>query len=181
MLSPGQSHILAECRNHHTCDMFQYCLVIVHLLFQYNLARMGLLADCLKWVFNVISVVEIDFSYLPLYKFYDVELFLFQLDIQTKLCIRDSLYRLARSAEQRHRHANLNIVSGDDGGTSGPLVTEGTNKYGFVFNIYIYMHWFLHSLLSWLSHITPILLFALLISQLVFVYIVDRLLNLHHC
>ncbi|KAK4340009.1 hypothetical protein RND71_041471 [Anisodus tanguticus] len=53
---------------------------------QYTLARMGLLADVLK------------------------------LDIRTKLCIRDSLYRLARSAEQRHIHANINCGSGDDGG-----------------------------------------------------------------
>ncbi|XP_049388566.1 protein LNK1 isoform X3 [Solanum stenotomum] len=60
--------------------------------------------------------------------FHQLQRVMEQLDIQTKLCIRDSLYRLARSAEQRHRHANLNIVSGDDGGTSGPLVTEGTNK-----------------------------------------------------
>uniref|UniRef100_M1AXV7 Protein LNK1 n=1 Tax=Solanum tuberosum TaxID=4113 RepID=M1AXV7_SOLTU len=60
--------------------------------------------------------------------FHQLQRVMEQLDIQTKLCIRDSLYRLARSAEQRHRHANLNIVSGDDGGTSEPLVTEGTNK-----------------------------------------------------
>lgn len=47
----------------------------------------------------------------------------FQLDLRTKLCIRDSLYRLARSAEQRHNnHA----------GISGPLLTDGTNKYVFL-------------------------------------------------
>jgi hypothetical protein len=31
-----------------------------------------------------------------------------QLDLKTKLCIRDSLFRLAWSAEQRHNYANLN-------------------------------------------------------------------------
>ncbi|KAK1418285.1 hypothetical protein QVD17_27428 [Tagetes erecta] len=30
-----------------------------------------------------------------------------QLDVRTKLCIRDSLYRLARSAEQRHNYAGI--------------------------------------------------------------------------
>lgn len=60
--------------------------------------------------------------------FHQLQRVMEQLDIRTKLCIRDSLYRLARSAEQRHRHANLNIGSGDDGGTSGPLISEGTNK-----------------------------------------------------
>lgn len=37
-----------------------------------------------------------------------------QLDIRTKLCIRDSLYRLARSAEQRHNCANLNENISED-------------------------------------------------------------------
>ncbi|XP_055816175.1 protein LNK1-like isoform X2 [Solanum dulcamara] len=60
--------------------------------------------------------------------FHQLQRVMEQLDVRTKLCIRDSLYRLARSAEQRHRHANLNIVSGDDGGTSGPLISKGTNK-----------------------------------------------------
>lgn len=60
--------------------------------------------------------------------FHQLQRVMEQLDIRTKLCIRDSLYRLARSAEQRHRHANLNNGSGDDGGTSGPLISEGTSK-----------------------------------------------------
>ncbi|KAL7227750.1 hypothetical protein ACSBR1_022598 [Camellia fascicularis] len=51
-----------------------------------------------------------------------------QLDIRTKLCIRDSLYRLARSAEQRHHYVNLNGGSIDDRDTSGALMAEGTNK-----------------------------------------------------
>ncbi|CAN4110581.1 unnamed protein product [Withania somnifera] len=60
--------------------------------------------------------------------FHQLQRVMEQLDIRTKLCIRDSLYRLARSAEQRHRHANLNIGSGDDGGISGTLISEGANK-----------------------------------------------------
>ncbi|KAK4788078.1 hypothetical protein SAY86_019397 [Trapa natans] len=45
-----------------------------------------------------------------------------KLDIKTKLCIRDSLYRLARSAEQRHSCANPNVVS------SGAVTAEESNK-----------------------------------------------------
>lgn len=61
------------------------------------------------------------------------------------------------------------------------LPKEQTSMDSFSISTFI-RHWFLHSLLSWLSHIAPpILLFALLISQLVLVYIVDCLLNLHHC
>ncbi|XP_057976714.1 protein LNK1 isoform X2 [Malania oleifera] len=51
-----------------------------------------------------------------------------QLDIRTKLCIRDSLYRLARSAEQRHNCANLNGGIREDGDTSGALMAEEATK-----------------------------------------------------
>ncbi|KAG9148754.1 hypothetical protein Leryth_013435 [Lithospermum erythrorhizon] len=37
-----------------------------------------------------------------------------RLDLRTKLCIRDSLYRLAQSAEQRNQYVNMNGVSTDD-------------------------------------------------------------------
>ncbi|KAL2477478.1 dentin sialophosphoprotein-related [Forsythia ovata] len=40
--------------------------------------------------------------------FQQLQLVTEQLDMKTKLCIRDSLYRLARNAEQRHNHANPN-------------------------------------------------------------------------
>ncbi|KAJ8562855.1 hypothetical protein K7X08_031307 [Anisodus acutangulus] len=50
------------------------------------------------------------------------------LDIRTKLCIRDSLYRLAQSAEQRLRHANLNNGSADDRRTSGAFVDDGAYR-----------------------------------------------------
>ncbi|XP_022763710.1 protein LNK1-like isoform X3 [Durio zibethinus] len=51
-----------------------------------------------------------------------------KLDIRTKLCIRDSLYRLARSAEQRHNCTNTKGGIRDDKGATGPLVAEETNK-----------------------------------------------------
>ncbi|KAG7539141.1 hypothetical protein ISN44_As13g028150 [Arabidopsis suecica] len=51
-----------------------------------------------------------------------------QLDVRTKLCIRDSLYRLAKSAEQRHHGGNRpEKVAGSH------LVTGETDKYaGFM-------------------------------------------------
>ncbi|XP_030550324.1 protein LNK1 [Rhodamnia argentea] len=51
-----------------------------------------------------------------------------QLDIKTKLCIRDSLYRLARSAEQRHNGVIPVIDSKNDGAHSGVMTAEETNK-----------------------------------------------------
>ncbi|KAH7575620.1 hypothetical protein JRO89_XS02G0165600 [Xanthoceras sorbifolium] len=56
-----------------------------------------------------------------------------KLDIRTKLCIRDSLYRLARSAEQRHNCVNSNGDIRDDRDSSGALMAEETNKCtGFI-------------------------------------------------
>ncbi|XP_077225066.1 dentin sialophosphoprotein-like protein isoform X2 [Tasmannia lanceolata] len=52
-----------------------------------------------------------------------------QLDIRTKLCIRDSLYRLAMSAEQRHHFCNTdNYVREGRGRTSGVAATKVSNK-----------------------------------------------------
>ncbi|KAJ4951854.1 hypothetical protein NE237_028686 [Protea cynaroides] len=51
-----------------------------------------------------------------------------QLDIRTKLCIRDSLYRLARSAEQRHNIGSLNGCSTNCSAKPGVLKTEEPNK-----------------------------------------------------
>ncbi|XP_022725219.1 protein LNK1-like isoform X3 [Durio zibethinus] len=51
-----------------------------------------------------------------------------KLDIRTKLCIRDSLYRLARSAEQRHNGTNTKGGIRDDKDASGSLVAEETNR-----------------------------------------------------
>ncbi|XP_022140999.1 protein LNK1 isoform X2 [Momordica charantia] len=54
-----------------------------------------------------------------------------QLDIRTKLCIRDSLYRLARSAEQRHNCANLNENIGEDKLVRiAPSIDQDTNRSG---------------------------------------------------
>ncbi|KAK4424334.1 protein LNK1 [Sesamum alatum] len=52
-----------------------------------------------------------------------------QLDLRTKLCIRDSLYRLARSAEQRHNQANPSADCDDKrDAATGASVAEGTMK-----------------------------------------------------
>ncbi|XP_076959655.1 protein LNK1-like isoform X2 [Bidens hawaiensis] len=55
-----------------------------------------------------------------------------QLDLRTKLCIRDSLYRLARSAEQRHNN-NPSLGSGatEANDLGGPLMSERNNN-GFI-------------------------------------------------
>ncbi|KAK1430262.1 hypothetical protein QVD17_12883 [Tagetes erecta] len=76
---------------------------------------------------------ELDEISLEATTFRQLQQVMLQLDLRTKLCIRDSLYRLARSAEQRHNYAGINDSTANCGGTGGPLVTEGTNKYtGFM-------------------------------------------------
>ncbi|QHO59933.1 uncharacterized protein DS421_3g103080 [Arachis hypogaea] len=50
------------------------------------------------------------------------------LDIRTKLCIRDSLYRLAKSTEQRHTDANVNGQLGDDIETRKALMTQDADR-----------------------------------------------------
>jgi hypothetical protein len=50
-----------------------------------------------------------------------------QLDLKTKLCIRDSLYRLAKSAEQRHKFAKFS--GDDDRDSTGTLLADETNKH----------------------------------------------------
>lgn len=64
-----------------------------------------------------------------------------QLDIRTKLCIRDSLYRLARSAEQRHNCATSSASIGVDGDASGAVTAEETNKYviGLIFDSHLFL------------------------------------------
>lgn len=54
--------------------------------------------------------------------------FLYQLDIRAKLCIRDSLYRLARSAEQRHNCPTPNITSKNEGGQDGDIILDDSHK-----------------------------------------------------
>lgn len=58
--------------------------------------------------------------------FHQLQLVMEQLDSRTKLCIRDSLYRLARSAEQRHQYVELN---GGPSCDKGSMLAEGTTKF----------------------------------------------------
>ncbi|PIA52198.1 hypothetical protein AQUCO_01000226v1 [Aquilegia coerulea] len=51
-----------------------------------------------------------------------------QLDIRTKLCIRDSLYRLARSAEQRHEEELSRNSSRDERDDKGEMKSEELNE-----------------------------------------------------
>ncbi|XP_010520988.1 PREDICTED: protein LNK1 isoform X2 [Tarenaya hassleriana] len=56
-----------------------------------------------------------------------------QLDIRTKLCIRDSLYRLAKSAEHRHNCMNPDGGNRQENDSSSHLMTGETEKYaGFM-------------------------------------------------
>ncbi|XP_073034426.1 protein LNK1-like [Primulina eburnea] len=61
--------------------------------------------------------------------FLQLQLVMKQLDLRTKLCIRDSLYRLARSAERRHSHANRDDAYGDKRETSGAFMADRINKH----------------------------------------------------
>ncbi|KAL3651623.1 hypothetical protein CASFOL_004625 [Castilleja foliolosa] len=59
-----------------------------------------------------------------------LQLVMEQLDSRTKLCIRDGLYHLARSAEQRHNHATLNVGCRNERDAAiGTTMAEGTNNY----------------------------------------------------
>ncbi|KAG1334573.1 protein LNK1 [Cocos nucifera] len=51
-----------------------------------------------------------------------------QLDVRTKLCIRDSLYRLARSARQRHLFSNASNCSRENRHARGTQSTETSNR-----------------------------------------------------
>ncbi|KAF8411474.1 hypothetical protein HHK36_004025 [Tetracentron sinense] len=77
-------------------------------------------SSCMSSVLGEISVEATSFQQLQ----YVME----QLDIRTKLCIRESLYRLARSAEHRHNFGNSNGGSRDGRDRSGVLTTEESNK-----------------------------------------------------
>ncbi|KAI3755283.1 hypothetical protein L1987_55079 [Smallanthus sonchifolius] len=72
---------------------------------------------------------ELDEISLEATAFRQLQQVMLQLDLRTKLCIRDSLYRLARSAEQRHNYAGINDSAASCGGTDRALVTEGASKY----------------------------------------------------
>ncbi|GAB2245767.1 hypothetical protein Droror1_Dr00001260 [Drosera rotundifolia] len=53
-----------------------------------------------------------------------------QLDLRTKLCIRDSLYRLARSAEQRHKCGNS--ADGSNRDKDGSFLTSDRTHRGLM-------------------------------------------------
>ncbi|KAL8060994.1 hypothetical protein ABFX02_02G060300 [Erythranthe guttata] len=61
--------------------------------------------------------------------FRQLQLVMEQLDLRTKMCIRDSLYRLARSAEQRSNHLNLNGSCGDEREASKAFMGEGPHNF----------------------------------------------------
>ncbi|XP_028753164.1 protein LNK1 isoform X2 [Neltuma alba] len=65
--------------------------------------------------------------------FRQLQLVMDQLDIRTKLCIRDSLYRLARSAEQRHNYAKGNGSIGENIEACKAMMTQDVSGCsGFV-------------------------------------------------
>ncbi|KAF4365945.1 hypothetical protein F8388_019189 [Cannabis sativa] len=76
--------------------------------------------SCLSSVLNDISVEARSFRQL--------QQVMEKLDVRTKLCIRDSLYRLARSAEQRHNCANQRSGGIDNRDSNGALIIDETNK-----------------------------------------------------
>ncbi|XVF01590.1 hypothetical protein REPUB_Repub04eG0101500 [Reevesia pubescens] len=76
-------------------------------------------SSCVSSVLNEFSLEETSFRQL--------QQVMEKLDIRTKLCIRDSLYRLARSAEQRHNCTNTKGGIRDDKDARGPLAVEETN------------------------------------------------------
>lgn len=82
-------------------------------------------SSCLSSVLDEISIEASSFRQL--------QHVMGQLDIRTKLCIRDSLYRLARSAEQRHKCVKHSVAGKDDKDASGAVTSDGTDEStGFV-------------------------------------------------
>ncbi|CAI8591422.1 unnamed protein product [Vicia faba] len=60
--------------------------------------------------------------------FYHLQQVLDQLDVKTKLCIRDSLYRLAKSSEERHNNSNANAIIGDGTETFKDTVAQDASR-----------------------------------------------------
>ncbi|KAE8707586.1 Dentin sialophosphoprotein-related, putative isoform 5 [Hibiscus syriacus] len=61
--------------------------------------------------------------------FWKIQQVMEKLNIRTKLCIRDSLYRLARSAEERHHCTDMKGDIRDEKAAVGSCVAKDTNKY----------------------------------------------------
>ncbi|XP_047968033.1 protein LNK1-like isoform X2 [Salvia hispanica] len=74
------------------------------------------------------NVPDLDDISLEAASFRQLQLVIKQMDLRTKLCIKDSLYRLAQSAEQRRRNPNLNDSFGDERDACGASEAEGTNR-----------------------------------------------------
>lgn len=74
-------------------------------------------------------VPDVDDISLEAASFRQLQLITKQLDLRTKLCIRDSLYRLAQSAEQRRSTQNPNGGFEDEGDAAGGASeAEGTKR-----------------------------------------------------
>ncbi|XP_041994684.1 protein LNK1-like isoform X2 [Salvia splendens] len=73
-------------------------------------------------------VPDLDDISLEAASFRQLQLVIKQMDLRTKLCIKDSLYRLAQSAEQRRRNPNLSDSFGDERDAGGASEAEGTNR-----------------------------------------------------
>ncbi|KAH1072157.1 hypothetical protein J1N35_024485 [Gossypium stocksii] len=78
------------------------------------------LSSCMSSVLDEVS--------LEASSFWQLQQVMEKLDIRTKLCIRDSLYRLARSAEQRHNCTNTKGGIKEEKDEAGSFVANETNK-----------------------------------------------------
>ncbi|XP_016716035.1 protein LNK1 isoform X3 [Gossypium hirsutum] len=78
------------------------------------------LSSCMSSVLDEVS--------LEASSFWQLQQVMEKLDIRTKLCIRDSLYRLARSAEQRHNCTNTKGGMKEEKDEAGSFVANETNK-----------------------------------------------------
>ncbi|CAJ2649040.1 protein LNK1-like isoform X2 [Trifolium pratense] len=70
----------------------------------------------------------LDQNLLKANSFCNLQQVLEQLDIKTKLCIRDSLYRLAKSAEQRDNNSNSNGCIGDGTAACKDTMTRDASR-----------------------------------------------------
>ncbi|KAJ4965314.1 hypothetical protein NE237_017163 [Protea cynaroides] len=78
-------------------------------------------SSCMSSALSVVASIEET-------SFQQLQYIMEQLDMKTKLCIRDSLYRLAKSAEQRHNIGNLHGCRRNCSVKTGVLKTEESNK-----------------------------------------------------
>lgn len=67
--------------------------------------------------------------------FHQLQQVLDQLDVKIKLCIRDSLYRLAKSADQRHIDVSASGLMGDDGEACKGVTTQDANRCAGFMNL----------------------------------------------